>query len=77
MGRIKVWLKQILTEDDNATLCVAKILAVLAVFSFFGYAAYGLYKDHFALSEFASGLMQVLLGSGGVILGKQLTQQKQ
>lgn len=76
MNYIKKWLLDIFSEDDNATICVAKCLAVLAVLAFVGYAAYGLiHGDHFSLSDFGSGLMTVLLGSSGVIAGKQLTQK--
>jgi hypothetical protein len=72
---IKQWIKDAFTEDDGNAICVAKCLAVLAVFSFIGYAAVGLWHGHFSLSEFGDGLMTVLLGSGGVIAGKQITQK--
>lgn len=76
MDKIKQWVKDIFSEDNGEAVCVAKVLAVLSVFAFIGYAIYGLIaKDHFALNEFASGLMNVLLGGGGVIAGKQFTQK--
>jgi hypothetical protein len=75
MEKIAQWLKEALTEDDNSTICVAKVMAVLAFLSFLGYSIYGLWKDHFALVDFANGIMQVLLGSAGVIAGKQITQK--
>lgn len=76
MNRIKQWVKDIFSEDDGEAVCVAKVLAVISVISFIGYGLFGLMHDHFALNEFANGMMQVLLGSGGVIAGKQFTQQK-
>jgi hypothetical protein len=76
MDKLKTWIKQALTEDDNATICVAKVLAVISFFTFIGYAVYGLiHGDHHALNEFGNGLMTVLLGSGGLIAGKQLSQK--
>ncbi len=63
------------TEDDGNAVCVAKVLAVLSVFAFIAYAGVGLWHDHFALSDFGNGLMTVLIGSGGVIAGKQITQK--
>ena len=73
---IAKYLKQILTEDDNATFCIAKCLALVAFFSFIGYAIFGLVKDHYDVSSYANGLMQVLLGSGGLIAGKQFSQKQ-
>lgn len=76
MNKIKKWVLDIFSEDDNLTVCVAKVLAVLAVLSFIGYALYGLVAhDHFSLSEFGTGLMTVLGGSGGIIAAKQATQK--
>ena len=72
---IRRLLKNILTEDDNLTYCVAKVMALIAFVSFIGYAVVGLFHDHFSLAEFGNGLMTVLLGSGGVILGKQVSQK--
>lgn len=76
MNYIKKWILDIFSEDDNETVCVAKVLAVLAFIAFLAYAGWGLFKgDHFVLNDFGNGLMTVLLGSGGVIAGKQITQK--
>ncbi len=72
---LKRFLKNLITEDDGESFCIAKIMAAMAFFSFIGYAIFGLIHGHFALQEFASGLMQVLAGSGAVIMGKQMTQK--
>lgn len=71
---LKHVLKNLMTEDDGESYCIAKIMAAMAFVSFIGYAVYGLMHGHFALQDFASGLMQVLAGSGAIILGKQVTQ---
>lgn len=76
MEHISKWIKDIFSEDDGLSICVAKVLAVVANFAFIGYAAYGLFAhDHFSLSEFGTGLMTVLGGSGGIIAAKQITQK--
>lgn len=76
MGHIKKWLQDIFSEDDGMAICVAKVLAVISVLAFIAYAAYGLIAhDHFSISEFGTGLMTVLGGSGGIIAAKQATQK--
>lgn len=78
MTHVKKWLLDIFSEDDGESICVAKVLAVLAFLSYLGYAGFGLYKAAgFSIHDFAEGLMTVLLGSGGVIASKQITQRKQ
>jgi hypothetical protein len=77
MDKIKTFLIKLFNEDNGEAICIAKILAVLSVFSFIGYAVYGLLRgDHFALNDFGNGLMTVLLGSGGVIAGKNITTRQ-
>lgn len=74
---MKDFLKQLFTEDDNTTFCIAKVMAITAFVSFLGYAGYGVYVSKAGdLTNFASGLMQVLIGSGTIIAGKQLTSNK-
>jgi hypothetical protein len=76
MEHIKKWMQDIFSEDDGMAICVAKVLAVISVLAFIAYAVYGLVKhDHFSLSEFGTGLMTVLGGSGGIIAAKQVTQK--
>lgn len=73
--KIKGWLKDIFT-DDKEDVCIARTMAVLSFLAFLAYAIYGLMvKDHYALADFASGTMQVLLGSAGIIAGKNLTEK--
>ncbi|TDK63541.1 hypothetical protein [Sapientia aquatica] len=71
------FLKNIFTEDDNETFCIAKFMAAVAFVSYLGYAGYGLYLSKNAdITNFANGIMQVLVGCGGVIGAKQATQKK-
>jgi hypothetical protein len=70
---VKEIVKKLLCEDNGDQLCIAKIMAVIAFISFLGYAAFGLIKGNFALDGFANGVMQVLLGAGGVIAGKNIS----
>lgn len=72
---MRKWLLDIFSEDDGQSICIAKTMAVVAFLSFLAYSGYGLYRDHFALADFAQGLMMVLAGSGAVIAGKQCTQK--
>lgn len=75
MDRIKTWLKDIFTEEGGA-LCIARTMAVISFVAFLSYAGYGLIgKDHYALGDFASGIMQVLFGSAGIIAGKNLSEK--
>jgi hypothetical protein len=75
-AHISKWTKDIFSEDDGMSVCVAKVLAVISVLAFIAYAVYGLIAhDHFSISEFGTGLMTVLGGSGGIIAAKQVTQK--
>lgn len=76
-NRIKKWCTDIFTEDDGQSICIAKAMAAFAFFSFLAYAGYGLYAGHFALGDFATGIMEVLTGSGAIIAGKQFSQKPQ
>jgi hypothetical protein len=75
MDRIKQWISDVLKESGSDTVCIARVMAIITFVSFLGYAAFGLYKDHFDLSNFANGVMQVLLGCGGVIGIKNATSK--
>jgi hypothetical protein len=75
MDRIKQWISDVLKETGNNTVCIARVMAIIAFVSFLGYAVFGLVHEHFALNDFGNGLMTVLLGSGGVLAGKNLTQK--
>ena len=73
---VKAWLRNLFGSDNGDDVCIAKIMAVVAFFSFLAYAGVGLHKGQFDQSAFASGIMQVLLGAGGVIAGKNLSTRK-
>lgn len=72
---IKQWCKDIFTEDDGQSICTAKTMALVAFISYLGYAGYGLYGGHFDITAYGQGLMMVMIGSGTIIAGKQLTQK--
>jgi hypothetical protein len=73
---IKTFFKQLMTEDDNQTFCIAKLMAVVAFLSFMGYAGYGLYLNKTPdLNAYANGLMITLTGCGAIIAAKQFTQK--
>jgi hypothetical protein len=72
---VRQWIKDIFSEPDGQAVCVAKVMAVIAFLSFLGYAGFGLFHDHFAITDFANGLLQVMLGSAGVIAGKNLSER--
>jgi len=69
------WLHEILSEPDGEAVCVAKVMAVIAFLSFLAYSGYGLFEGHFAMQEFGNGILQVLLGCGGVIAGKNYSEK--
>lgn len=73
MLKINKWISDILKETGNDTIDISRIMAVIAFVSYLGYAGFGLYKDHFDLNTFATGLLQVLLGAGGIVGIKQAT----
>lgn len=68
-------MKSVFTEDNGVSFCIAKVMAALAFVAYLAYATYGLFQGHFALQEFANGLMMVLGGSAVIIAGKQITQK--
>lgn len=74
---MKAALLKFFGEDNGTDLCIAKIMACTAFLTFLGYALWGLHKDHYAIGDFASGLMQVLMGSAAVIAGKNITTRPQ
>jgi hypothetical protein len=69
------WIKDIFSEPDGEAICIAKVMAIIAFFSYLGYSGWGLLHDHFAINEFANGILQVLLGSAGVIAGKNFSEK--
>lgn len=76
MQVIKTFFKQLMTEDDNQTFCIAKLMAVVAFISYIGYAGAGLYQAKtYDMNAYANGLMLVLTGCGAIIAAKQFTQK--
>jgi len=61
-----------LAKDDTDTLCIARMGSIISFTLYNVYALYGLYHGHFDLSGYGSGIMNVLLGSAGLLLGKNV-----
>lgn len=76
-GNFKKFVGCLLKEaGEKSPYCIARVMSLIAFVSYLGYAIYGLVvKDHYALSDFANGMMQVLFGSAGIMAGKNLTQR--
>lgn len=72
-NQARSWLKQLFAEDNGNDLCIAKIMAAVAFVSYLIYAGIGMWQHHFNLTDFGTGLMTVLLGSAGVIAGKNFS----
>jgi hypothetical protein len=78
LKRIKKLLKDILTEDDGSSYCMARVCTFLGVLAFIAigliHAMKGIAID---LSAFGSGFGYIL-GGGGVAIGlKQFTSKEQ
>ena len=75
---MKAALLKFFGEDNGTDLCIAKIMACIAFLTYLAYAFWGLRGgQHYAISEFANGLMQVLCGSAAVIAGKNITTRRE
>ena len=71
------FITDLFTEDDGKSWCLAKVTSFIAVVSFLGNTTYIIYSGHAPnLEQFGTGLMQVLIGCGALIAGKQATQKK-
>jgi hypothetical protein len=68
--------KDILTEDDGNSYCMARVCTVIGVITFVIIGLINVIKGiHFDLSSFGSGFGYIL-GGGGVAVGmKQYTSQ--
>ena len=68
------FIKDILTENDNETYCIARVGLAVALLSFTGYAGYQVYnaKD-FKYIDFGNGVMQILTGGAAIIGAKQFS----
>ena len=77
MNNLKGFITSLLKEAGaDSPYCIARVMSLIAFVSYIGYALFALVmRDHYDVTGYASGLMQVLFGCGGIIAGKQLTQR--
>lgn len=74
---IKKFLKDLLTENDNETYCLARVLSILVVLCFIvGAALMFWYTKKFDFSGYGSCAMQLLGGSGALIGLKQVSSKQ-
>lgn len=72
------FIRDLFTEDDGVSWCLAKVTSAVALVSYLGNATYAIYTGHAPdMGSFGSGLFQVLSGCGVLIAGKQITQRKE
>ncbi len=76
LDKLTNWIKKLIADETGNSPCIAKIIGSVSVVAYFGYAGVGLHSGHFDMEGFAHGLMDVLLGAGGLIAGKQLTTRR-
>lgn len=70
------FFKDILTEDDNQTWCIARVSVLLGVISFIVLAAVHVWHNAtFSPADYGMGL-GTLLGGGGVLIGGKAATQK-
>jgi hypothetical protein len=75
---ISARLFQIFSEDDNQSLCIAKVFSGLTYLGFHMYVIWMvLHGTVPTLSEYANSSLQVLAGCGILIATKQVTQKVQ
>ncbi len=76
-AKLKKFITDLVTENDNQTFCIARIGFVIALFSFIGLAVYHMYLSHtIVLTEYSSGIMQILSGGGVIIGAKNISGSK-
>lgn len=69
-------LKDLFTEDDNETWCIARVSTFMALLSFIGLGISHVVLNHgFSPSEYGMGIGS-LLGGSGVIIGAKAATQK-
>ena len=70
------FIRDILTEDDNRTWCIARVVVLFGVMSFIVLATIHVWHNAtFSPSDFGMGLGSIL-GGGGVIIGGKAATQK-
>jgi ABC-type phosphate/phosphonate transport system permease subunit len=70
------FIRDLFTEDDGVSWCLAKVSAFIALVSYLSNATYSVYLGHtLDLSAFGTGLAAVLAGGAALIAAKQATQK--
>jgi hypothetical protein len=73
---IKKLFNDILTEDDGVSFCFAKVISLVVIVWFMVTLSYCIHFSHTVSPDtLGSSVMNVLLGIGGFIAGKQFTQK--
>lgn len=70
-------LRDILTEDDNQTYCVARVCGISAVFGYLGAAYFHIFHGSpMDFSQLGIGCAAVLAGAGAFVGLKAATQKE-
>ena len=68
------FLKDLITEDDGESYCIARVLLLASFISFVGFSGYEVYNTKaFRMTDFGTGIMTILTGGAAVIGAKQIT----
>ena len=70
------WLKQMLTETDNSTADMFRLLALLSILTGLGLMVYSVVwqEQAFNMTEFGTGVGVLLVGAGAALKLKPETQ---
>jgi hypothetical protein len=67
------FIKDLLTENDSTTYCIARVAFAIALLGFMGNATYQLYSTHVLdLANFATGISTILASGGASIALKSV-----
>jgi len=66
------FLKDLYTEDDGIHYCLAKVTSTVVIIGFFALE----FKSGTIPPDFGAQLMDVMIGCGALIFGKQISQKK-
>ena len=70
------FIKDVLTEDDGNSYCMARVSSLMGFLSYIGYTGYMLYHTiPVSLTDFATGYTTILAGAGAIIAAKASTQK--